>query len=330
MSNIDRLFLADITDDPGNNEPRLIYADWLEEQGDPRAEFIRVQCELARKKISKKVRVLLQQREQTLFREHGERWAREDLGQDPVAPIQRAFSVKAYIEEHIQQELTNPNTSDVHVPAPIPSQISYQRGFIGQLILSAGEFTSVQWPRLPIEELYITNIRRKHINAIAQRLPKNTLHTLHLSANEHLRSVSDPTIFPVLEEALQMLSHAGADMPRIQSLTLHNFNEKSAARAATLFLECFQGKHWQKLKHLALTALQLSLSEELAYDAHDLTDLHTLDVSHGFENDSRVEHLIESERLSSVRKIICLRNGIDYPDELKEYGRSYQKTIVVR
>jgi hypothetical protein len=27
--------------------PRLILADWLEERGDPRADFIRVQCELA-------------------------------------------------------------------------------------------------------------------------------------------------------------------------------------------------------------------------------------------------------------------------------------------
>jgi uncharacterized protein (TIGR02996 family) len=37
-----------ILDDPDSDMPRLIYADWLEEQGDAdRAEFIRVQCELA-------------------------------------------------------------------------------------------------------------------------------------------------------------------------------------------------------------------------------------------------------------------------------------------
>jgi uncharacterized protein (TIGR02996 family) len=33
---------------PDNDAPRLVYADWLDEQGDPRGEFIRVQCELAR------------------------------------------------------------------------------------------------------------------------------------------------------------------------------------------------------------------------------------------------------------------------------------------
>ena len=34
---------------PDDDAPRLVYADWLEEHGDqPRAEFIRVQCALAR------------------------------------------------------------------------------------------------------------------------------------------------------------------------------------------------------------------------------------------------------------------------------------------
>jgi uncharacterized protein (TIGR02996 family) len=41
-------FLQEILAHPDDDGPRLIYADWLEERGDPRADFIRVQCELAR------------------------------------------------------------------------------------------------------------------------------------------------------------------------------------------------------------------------------------------------------------------------------------------
>lgn len=42
-------FLSLILADPAANGPRLVYADWLEEHGEPeRAEFIRVQCELAK------------------------------------------------------------------------------------------------------------------------------------------------------------------------------------------------------------------------------------------------------------------------------------------
>jgi uncharacterized protein (TIGR02996 family) len=42
-------FLADVVEHPDDDTPRLVYADWLEDHGDAdRAEFIRVQCELAR------------------------------------------------------------------------------------------------------------------------------------------------------------------------------------------------------------------------------------------------------------------------------------------
>jgi uncharacterized protein (TIGR02996 family) len=44
-------FLYAILETPDDPEPRLIYADWLEEQGDPvsraRAEYLRVECALA-------------------------------------------------------------------------------------------------------------------------------------------------------------------------------------------------------------------------------------------------------------------------------------------
>jgi uncharacterized protein (TIGR02996 family) len=42
-------FLRDIKEHPEDDTPRLVYADWLEENGDAdRAEFIRLQCELER------------------------------------------------------------------------------------------------------------------------------------------------------------------------------------------------------------------------------------------------------------------------------------------
>ncbi len=43
----DAAFLATIKAAPGDNMPRLVYADWLDEQGRPGGEFLRVDCELA-------------------------------------------------------------------------------------------------------------------------------------------------------------------------------------------------------------------------------------------------------------------------------------------
>jgi uncharacterized protein (TIGR02996 family) len=45
----DAALLAAIREAPDDDAPRLVYADWLDEQDQPeRAEFIRVQCEVAR------------------------------------------------------------------------------------------------------------------------------------------------------------------------------------------------------------------------------------------------------------------------------------------
>jgi uncharacterized protein (TIGR02996 family) len=45
---IEQAFLADIDAWPDDRAVRLVYADWLEEQGDPRAELIRIEEEMRR------------------------------------------------------------------------------------------------------------------------------------------------------------------------------------------------------------------------------------------------------------------------------------------
>jgi len=43
-----KAFIAAIANAPDDETPRLVFADWLEDNGDPeRAEFIRLQCRLA-------------------------------------------------------------------------------------------------------------------------------------------------------------------------------------------------------------------------------------------------------------------------------------------
>ncbi len=67
-------FLDEIIANPDDDAPRLIYADWLEEQGNPRGEFIRVQCEMAGLKPTQKRYKELREREQRLFFKHGQHW----------------------------------------------------------------------------------------------------------------------------------------------------------------------------------------------------------------------------------------------------------------
>jgi uncharacterized protein (TIGR02996 family) len=73
------MFLRAILDAPADDTSRLVYADWLEEQGQTdRAEFIRGQCELARLPEGDIRRQELQARqEQLLWIAHREDWVQQ-------------------------------------------------------------------------------------------------------------------------------------------------------------------------------------------------------------------------------------------------------------
>ncbi|HYT88994.1 MAG TPA: TIGR02996 domain-containing protein [Gemmataceae bacterium] len=74
-----RGFLAHILAHPDDDMPRLIFADWLEEQGDAaRAEFIRVQVERAQLPQWDARQVRLRLRERELIEQHGSK-GREEL-----------------------------------------------------------------------------------------------------------------------------------------------------------------------------------------------------------------------------------------------------------
>ena len=88
VSDEQRSFWAAIRAKPEDDLPRLVYADWLEEHGEAdRAEFIRVQCALARlgpdRRKGRKERVRLEPREEALLAGHGDQWL------DPIRVVLR-------------------------------------------------------------------------------------------------------------------------------------------------------------------------------------------------------------------------------------------------
>lgn len=73
-------FVRAIEAKPDDDIPRLIYADWLDDRGESaRAEFIRLQIELASIDEFDPRWPELTHREQALIREHGHRWKIPDL-----------------------------------------------------------------------------------------------------------------------------------------------------------------------------------------------------------------------------------------------------------
>jgi uncharacterized protein (TIGR02996 family) len=77
-SDDERAFFDRIRDEPDDDGPRLMYADWLDENGQPeRAEFIRLQCALARLPDEDARRPALRERERQLSEANLEKWSAE-------------------------------------------------------------------------------------------------------------------------------------------------------------------------------------------------------------------------------------------------------------
>jgi uncharacterized protein (TIGR02996 family) len=67
MAELRATFLEAIAAVPDEDGPRLVFADWLEEQGESNyAEFIRLQCRLAGISLEDSQRRVLESREQQL------------------------------------------------------------------------------------------------------------------------------------------------------------------------------------------------------------------------------------------------------------------------
>src|SRR4051794_21614639 len=90
-------FLRSIIENPDDDSRRLVYADWLDGRGDPRGEFIRVQCELARLSEVDPRRAELEARERRLPVEYQE-WA------EPLRGLARRWEFRRGFVEVIDRE----------------------------------------------------------------------------------------------------------------------------------------------------------------------------------------------------------------------------------
>ncbi|MBA3541722.1 MAG: TIGR02996 domain-containing protein [Deltaproteobacteria bacterium] len=92
-------FLAEIAAAYDDDAPRLVYADWLQSQGDPLGELIVVQCERARLERWDPKQRLLKDREDQLLITFRRRWLPE-LDDDVAAEFRRGFVERVRIVNH--------------------------------------------------------------------------------------------------------------------------------------------------------------------------------------------------------------------------------------
>ena len=123
--------LAEVLADPDNDEPRMVYADWLMEQGDPRGELISSQCRLKAGIAYLSTRSDMRSRVSELLSEHTAEW---------IAPLSSR------------------------------ADCTFRRGFIEDIEAPAKSFldgADTIMAREPVTRLKLTSCAKAHLKSLA-------------------------------------------------------------------------------------------------------------------------------------------------------------------
>lgn len=172
-------FIDAICRDPDDLTPRLVAADWLEEHGDTaRAEFIRVQCELA----------------ELLDGVQPHHHHSLDMICDPDSPEDQAWKHRVWKLQERERELSWITSHSDHCFGllPLPDDWTFRRGFVEEVACSK-QLWLEHGPRIvraaPIRVVRVTDVK-----------PWQTINLYSLTTESHHRvsehGNEDDSVFP--------------------------------------------------------------------------------------------------------------------------------------
>jgi len=188
-------FLTPICERPDDDAPRLILADWLDEQDDPRGEFIRVQIALSKLTAHDVRRADLVRIEGLLLGRHADLWAEPFRGLATGPVFRRGFVDEVKVTA--RQFLARPK--ELFAAGPIRRV---------HILDAAGRLPTVMaspfLERLRGLTIYGQHLRSNLAQAVADSPYLGHLKSLHLGRNQigdlgALRLLA-PTNFPNLED----------------------------------------------------------------------------------------------------------------------------------
>jgi uncharacterized protein (TIGR02996 family) len=217
-------FLEAIGEAPDDDGPRLLFADFLDEKGDPasvaRAEFIRVQCALNELEPGDPSAAAVRAREQALLEANWRTWIRpacQALGEPlPTGPVRQPtstperYSIRWLEPFYRQSHFIEQSWSDGG-DIPYFHSCQFRRGFIAHVALMAKEYRSARhvarlWERLPIDGLTLVSFEAAAIFQILHLIDASRLRSLEL-IDTSSRSVeliaSTPDVGPLRELVLR-------------------------------------------------------------------------------------------------------------------------------
>jgi uncharacterized protein (TIGR02996 family) len=275
----DQGFRDAIQENPDDDTPRLIYADWLDERNGPgdaaRAEFIRVQCELARLPEWDERRTALEARERILWKKHAKLWCQ------PLRPFSRKFE--------------------------------FRRGFPDQVLVQGQVFVEHADTVLDAAPVFSIRLRsaKEHVEALARssalsRLTSFSLYFNHIGLRRAQVLFASPHLGRLTELDLRhnhirpggLAALYEANLSRLTSLDLtHNQLGDGSAELLTR-------PGWPRLKHLNLSHNDLPDSTAVALAAAPvLSGLESLDLSGNSIAEGGIAALVASPLLSGLKRL---------------------------
>jgi uncharacterized protein (TIGR02996 family) len=298
-------FLEDVLAHPEDDTPRLIYADWLEDQGDEaRAEFIRGQLERVRLHPLHPRSRFLAQREKALL-ERGElTWAGARLSH-------------------------------------LVSRFAFRRGFVESVSLSVGDFLlrgEELFSLAPLRRVCLTGVQelpalladsqraRRFASLLARvrELDFNRSHHLNDSVGEALLTLPEQPCPRAVYLANCTLSGAaletfGASPVLREVVTLEVTASGKALEGLSALL---RSRHLRKLEHLILRGSRLGdRGIGVLLGSPVLSRLHGLFLGHNGLSDLGVRTLIESRALGGLQNLELSFNSLT-PAGLLHLARS--------
>lgn len=203
--------LAAVLAAPADDEPRLVYADWLTERGDPRGTFIQIQCQLGGTRYGAKGYVLgrgkdarsateeeLQALEKKLLAKHQKAW---------IAPIRAAIRTWSWTRGFVSR-----------VEADGAKFLEAGESVVDQTPLESLKLTALKPPQHEALGRSRVLARVRHLDVAEQKIGPKTAHLFsspHLGALETLELWGNP-----LGDA-GAVRLAQADLPRVRQLGLY-------------------------------------------------------------------------------------------------------------
>jgi uncharacterized protein (TIGR02996 family) len=313
----DSAFLSTILDNPDDDAPRLVYADWLDEQGEgDRAEFIRLQVREARMAPDDPELPGVHARAEYLVRIHHVEWASRLPRFDGVhwEVFDRGFFVAARFDHpdrfsaHARavfsaapiQELRLHQFANTHVPG-LARTVFLQRIKVldlndGNKIGNSGAQTlmdSRHLGRLAVLKLRLNGMGPAGVRAIGMSSYARSLIDVRLERNDLF---DDGLVYVAESRALTHLKQL--DMERTQA-----GDDGVKALARTMFVK---GLEWLNLSNNRITDGGLmALAESVA-----MTEVRDLFLSGNAITGAGVTALASSPRFAGLERVFLRQNQI--------------------